>query len=144
MRVLAGIAAAALLALAWRAIPSSPHALGIPVGAPRRLGAEIILGYTRSLVPLTAALFLSWYAWADIAMRALRFRIALSTSCATLAVVSVLGFAISTAGAFASGSNLGPIAGMVTVVVAAPSAIFVGALVGIIVSRFTHGRIVEP
>ena len=64
LRCLAGLAAAALLFAAWRAIPSSLRDLMIPPGAHRGLSVEIDLGVHSGLVPLTAALMLSWYALA--------------------------------------------------------------------------------
>jgi hypothetical protein len=143
-RVLAALAAAVLLVAAWRAFPGFLPAPGRPPGARPGLSADLVFAWTRGLVPLTAALLMVWYALAghrDVERR--RIKLAMLASAATLGVVAIPAFVIFTALAFAGGSNLGPIVGMIAAVYAAPSALFVGAVVGFVASRFTSGRILE-
>jgi hypothetical protein len=90
-------------------------------------------------VPLTAALLLLWYGLVENwRVERRRIRIAVLILAATLGIISGGAFVISTVYAFASGSNLGPIAGLIMAVVVAPSALFLGAVIGFIYSRFVH------
>lgn len=134
--IIAALAGAMLLWVAWRAIPSSAAALGSH-GATNRWGVELIFGYTKGLAPLTASLLLLWYAVAG--GRALeRRRIGVTLKIALVLCAVVLGgvFVAYTGIAIANDNNLGPIVGAVMAVMAAPATLFVAALAGFAYSRF--------
>jgi hypothetical protein len=129
-QVVAALAAVTLLWFAWRAIP-------LPTGARTKWGMELIFGYTKGLVPLTASLTFFWYAIA--AGRPLeRRRMHLALKSAVVLVASALAglFVVYTILAVVGGSNLGPIVGVFMAGVFAPAALFVGMLAGFAYSRY--------
>jgi hypothetical protein len=133
-RVLAGVLGLALVVVAWRAIPAQ---LGLSAAAAHKWSVEFIFGYTKGLVPLTAALLLAWYGLAGhLAVERRRMKITLVAALAICGAVAGPAFGIGTTWAFGGGSNLGPIVGAIMAVYVAPAALFVGAMAGFVGSRF--------